>query len=119
MLNDTAASEPASQVLARILRGSFVVKSLVPVLCFYIDCKCNIRHPEAILLHLCKVSIRYFCIVVLAILPHLLIEASLWQSLAAPKAFKSIFGTIFALENLHRTLLGTKRRNQNMSRPYK
>jgi hypothetical protein len=26
----------------------------------YIDCKCNVRHPEAILLHLCKVSIRFF-----------------------------------------------------------
>ena len=48
---------------------------------------------------------RFLC-VVLTIFPHLIFEAGLWQSLAAPKAFKSIFGTVLALELNHRTFLG-------------
>ena len=46
-----------------------------------------------------------FSIVVLTMFPHLLFEASLWQSLAS-ETFKTIFGTIVALDNLHRTFLG-------------
>ena len=85
--------------------SALLSKSLVPLLFVTLAANVTSGIPRRYSCICAKWTYAFF-IVVLTISPHLLFIACLWKSLAARTTFKSIFGTIFALENLHRTFLG-------------